>query len=348
MSFTRLDPSDFVVSADSVTAPAWSNNVPTLNAFFTASSTATGSYYVDAYNGEFTNISSSVQFSVAYGNIYGSGSAPLNSLVPGNSPTRITFGQFRNIIYGDAESPVNFGSGNTGSVDLIAIQVDRNRYKESLFPGTFNLKLSYKTNTAPIQLTDNSNDISTITYLDCGRAFDIISGSNGSAAASPLLSGAPSKGYTASGSYGLYLPDVGLILLNPRALYLNAAGGGIDLAFLTGSANSTVQASSYNNNAIFEAINSGSFFQLNSQETISSDYIFVRIKNQDYNYTTNPSFISGSGTLIYSNFINSPQTFPTSVGLYNDNNELLAVAKMSKPLTKDFTKEALIRVKLDF
>ena len=32
----------------------------------------------------------------------------------------------------------------------------------------------------------------------------------------------------------------------------------------------------------------------------------------------------------------------------NDNNELLAVAKLSKPLVKDFTKEALIRVKLDY
>jgi hypothetical protein len=38
----------------------------------------------------------------------------------------------------------------------------------------------------------------------------------------------------------------------------------------------------------------------------------------------------------------------TTVGLYNDTNELLAVAKLSKPLQKDFTKEALIRVKLDF
>ena len=33
---------------------------------------------------------------------------------------------------------------------------------------------------------------------------------------------------------------------------------------------------------------------------------------------------------------------------YIDANELLAVAKLSKPLNKDFTKEALIRVKLDF
>ena len=50
----------------------------------------------------------------------------------------------------------------------------------------------------------------------------------------------------------------------------------------------------------------------------------------------------------YSDFINNPQVYITTVGLYNDTNELLAVAKLSRPLLKDFTKEALIRVKLDF
>ncbi len=58
--------------------------------------------------------------------------------------------------------------------------------------------------------------------------------------------------------------------------------------------------------------------------------------------------ISGSGDFVYSNFVNSPQTYVTTIGLYNDNNELLAVAKTSKPLVKDFTKEALFRVKLDW
>lgn len=76
--------------------------------------------------------------------------------------------------------------------------------------------------------------------------------------------------------------------------------------------------------------------------------MFVRLPNADFNYTTNPSMISGSGEFVYSSLINNPQTYVTTVGMYNDNNELLAVAKMSKPLVKDFTKEALIRVKLDF
>ena len=347
MSFTRLDPTDFVVSSDSVTAPAWSNNVTALTTFFTASANSTGSYYIDVYNATPTATGSAVQFSIAYGRSDGSGSAPLNPLVLGNSPTRITFGQYRNLIYGDAESNVNFGGLNTASVDLIALQVDRNRYKESLFPGTFNITLSGSVaGTTPLKLTDNSNQVSTVTYVDGGRVFDIISGSNGLATTSNPLSGA-TKGYTASGSYGLYLPDIGLILLNPAALVLPPASGGLSLTL--DSTNNTVGASSTNHNNIYKAIYSGSYFALNSQETVSSDYVFVRIKNQDYNYTTNPSFISGStGTLIYSNFINSPQTFPTTVGLYNDNNELLAVAKLSQALTKDFTKEALIRVKLDW
>jgi hypothetical protein len=70
----------------------------------------------------------------------------------------------------------------------------------------------------------------------------------------------------------------------------------------------------------------------------------------EFNYSENPSFISGSttGTVIYSSFINNPQTYVTTVGLYNDSNELVAVAKLSRPLIKDFTKESLIRVKLDF
>lgn len=343
MSFTRLDPTDFVVSSDSVTAPAWSNNVTVLSSFYTASGVTTSSYYIDVYNAPITSTTSSIQFSIAIGNAVGSGSAPLNPLVVQNTPTRITFGQYRNLIYGDSESAINFGTGNTASVDLIAIPVDRNRYKESLFPGTWNMYLSGSQGL--VKLTDNSNDITTVTYVDGGRVYYIVSGSNGSAAQSPLISGASQRGFTPSGSYGLFLPDIGLFVLNPLALAMTGSSGGIGLSLSTAATNA---AASSNMTAIYNTFTKGANFQLNSQETISSDYVFVRVKNQDYNYTTNPSFITGSGTLIYSNFINSPQTFPTTVGLYNDNNELLAVAKMSKALTKDFTKEALIRVKLDW
>ena len=343
MSFTAIAPTDLVISSDSVTAPAWSTNIPTLSTFFTASN-ADKTYYLDVYNDSVGLTNSAIQFSIAYGNINGSGSAPLNSLIPGISPTRINFGQFRNIIFGDAETKFNFGTGNTGSLDMIAIQIDRNRYKESLFLGTFNLGLKVGSDT--LNLTNNSNDVSTVTFVDGGRVYNIVSGSNGSAQSSPLISGAPAKGYTPSGSYGLFLPDIGLIVLNPKALGCPVGQGGLAISL---SSTNTAAANISNLQTVYQAISASANFQLNSQETISSDYVFVRIPNAGYNYSTNPSFVSGSsGEMIYSNFINSPQTYVTTVGMYNNNNELLAVAKLSKPLVKDFTKEALVRVKLDW
>ena len=149
-----------------------------------------------------------------------------------------------------------------------------------------------------------------------------------------------------------------LILLNASALDVNGQASdvtGINLA-------TDSDADTYGNNPtrLYNAISSSfgtsttvgvrsNIFELNSQETISSDYVFIRARNNEFNYTENPSFISGStGEVIYSYFINNPQTFPTTVGLYNDNSDLLAVAKLSRPIQKDFTKEALVRVKLDF
>jgi hypothetical protein len=343
MSFTKLDSTDYVISADSVTAPAWSSNTPTLSTFFLQISGVSSSFYTDVYNATPSSINSAVQFSIAFGNAYGYGSAPLNSLVAANTPTRINYGQFRNLVYGDAESYFNFGTENASSKNIAAISIDRNRYKESLFPGTFNLHM--KSGSTTIKLTDDSLDSTVIAYLDCGRVFNIVSGSNGSGASTTKPTGALRNGYTISGSYGLFLPDIGTIILNTDALGLPTANGGLNIPWYSGSS----AARNLNNSIeVFNAISASANFQLNSQETISSNYIFVRIKNGEYNYTTNPSIITGSGDFIYSNFINSPQTYVTTVGMYNNNNELLAVAKLSKPLVKDFTKEALIRIKLDW
>jgi hypothetical protein len=87
---------------------------------------------------------------------------------------------------------------------------------------------------------------------------------------------------------------------------------------------------------------------VDSQEDISSHYYFVRVKNRDFNYTTNPSFIESDGTLKFDSMIDNPQVYITTIGLYNDNLDLIAVAKLSQPLPKNFTKEALIKVKLDY
>ena len=68
----------------------------------------------------------------------------------------------------------------------------------------------------------------------------------------------------------------------------------------------------------------------------------------EYNFTNNPTFVTGSGTLYNGSMVGDPKVYITTVGLYNDENELVATAKLSKPLQKSFSREATIRVKLDY
>ena len=334
MSFSSINSEDIQISTDSIVSPLWSNNQTVITSIYKES---TNDYpYLQVYSTDpLGDNTAEVQFSINYGNIMGSGSAPINPIIPNMTPTRISYGQIRTLINGDENTPINFGVGNSESEDLYVININRTRYKEKLFLSTFNLKLTGISGS--INLTNNSKDSSTINYCDAGRIFDIVSGSNGNS----ILGG----GITSSGSYGKFLPDVGLILLNPKALQLNFNDGGIDITI---DSNTNNVAKSNNLNTLFNSINTGAYFSLNSEETITSDYVFVRVKNSEFNYTTNPSIIDDAGEFYYDSFVNSPQTFITTVGLYNDNNELLAVAKLSKPLTKDFTKESLLRIKLDF
>ena len=334
MSFKRLDPEDFLISADSITAGAWSSNAPTLSDFYTSSAQGagiSGNYYLNVYQTGSGQSNAEVQFNISFGNALGSGSALFDSGIEGRSPTSTVFGQWQNIVLGDENSSFIFGDTTPVTQSIYALSVERSKYKGNIFPGTIDLSLSSGSET--LKLTDNSNDTATVTFNEAGRVFQMVSGSNGSA-----YSG---NGYTTnSGSYGLFLPDIGTIILNDSALRESfGVGGGIDLGTeLTTTAN--------NNGILFDRLSS---FTLNSQENITSDYVFIRARNSEFNYSKNPSFSSGStGEVTYTDFINSPQTFITTVGLYNDSNELLAVAKLSKPLKKDFTKEALIRVKLDF
>lgn len=338
MSFSNLSPEDIIVSSDSVVSTLWDNNQTILTTFY---SQYNNDNYLDVYYENPTNAYATPQFSLTYGHISGSGSAPINSIIPEYTPSRIIYGQIRTLINGTENTPINFGTGNTKSPDCYIININRAQYKEKLFLNTFNLKLT--SSTSSLYLTNDNLDSNTVNYCDAGRVFNIVSGSNGNAITTTNLNASP--GYTASGSYGKFLPDVGLILLNPRALALTPVSGGLDFV-----PPSTPNDTSFDSirNSLFNIIDDGGSFSLNSEETITSDYIFIRVKNSEFNYTSNPSIINDAGEFNSTTFINNPQTFPTTVGLYNDNNELLAVAKLSKPLKKDFNKELLIRVSLQF
>jgi hypothetical protein len=346
MAFKAFQPTDIVVSSDSITATLWSTNTPTLTTFFTSSTqvaSTAGNYYYNVFQTASTSTAAEVQFAIAYGNAAGSGSLNFNNLVDGRSPSSTIYGQYQDLVLGDENTDFIFGA--VTSSEFIAISFDRSRYKESLFLGSLALTLKGQAaSSGSITLTDNSKYVSSVVYTNGGtRVFQLISGSQGT-----VNTSVDPNGYSKTGSYGWFLPDIGTILLNPRALRAVPTEGGIGFLF-SGSAPATSAPITPPLQDIYTAISGGASFLINSQETITSDFIFIRPQSSEFNYSENPSFISGStGEVIYSDFINNPQTYITTVGLYNNNNELLAVAKLSRPLSKNFTSEALIRVKLDF
>jgi hypothetical protein len=348
MSFNRLDPSDFVISTDAISSTLWSTNAPALTAVFTSSAQIAGSsgdFYFNVFDAATTQ---SVQFAIAYGNADGSGSLAYNTAVNGYSPTSTIFGQWQDLVIGDENT--NFTFGAITSSEFFALTFERARYKDALFLGSLSLTLS--ASGGSVTLTDNSAYVTAVQFTEAGRLFQLITGSTGVISAGALNS----NGFSAnSGSYGWLLPDIGTILINPKALGAPAISGGIAFTF-SGSATSSAAPNISPNQSLFVSLSSSlanlgasADFSINAQETLTSDFIFVRPRSSEYNYSANPSFISGStGEVLYSSFINNPQTYITTIGLYNDTNQLLAVAKLSRPLPKDFTKEALIRVKLDF
>ena len=329
MSFSRYNSEDSVISAESVVRGLWTGDNYSLSFYYTASTYT--EYYLDVYQSPTSTTGSEVQFDIQYGNLNGSGSLPINASVAGSSPSRVVYGQYRNLVYGTETTNFSF-DGITTPNDIYVINISRNRYKQSIQPGSLNLTLGSGSN-GKIYLTDDSNTTSLTRFLGENRVYYIISGSNGNA-------------YTSTASttyYGIMLPDLGVIILNGTGSQSMSGSLG---KYIAAPNQGTTQV--YNHVNLYNSIVSGSTFQLQSNEVISSRYFFTRIKNSEFNYTGNPSIIDNSGNLLYTTLINNPQTYITTVGMYNDNNELLAVAKLSKPLVKDFTKEALIRIKLDY
>jgi hypothetical protein len=142
---------------------------------------------------------------------------------------------------------------------------------------------------------------------------------------------------------------MGIILLNPIAL-----AGGVDAKLAPASSSIANVYHQANGNtsgsvALLMAISGGMDFQVRRTENVSTSHYFVRANNREFNFSNNPTFVTGStGQFVQSLFEKDPHVYITTVGLYDDSNELLAVAKTSKPIEKSFDKEVAIKVKLDF
>ena len=341
--FTELDTEADVRTniLSTISSPVWSGGSATLTSFYSSSvqSASSGDYYYDVYDKATADATRQIQFAVAYGHFAGSGSLSTSA---GNNPSKAIYRQFRNICLQNStsENKFNFNADGAGTDysawDIFAINVNRARYREKLDPGNWELRLTNGVNT--LKLIDDSGATANSSVNASKRVFNIVSGSieNG---VSTIKTTAIAQSAT-NGSFGYFYPELGVIVLNAYALNQSSLAITVDRT-----------ANSLENNAgqLYAAVKTGAYFQARREEQIKSSHYFCRVRSDEYNWSQNPTYYTGSNAEIRnSTFIQDPKAYITTVGLYNESNELLAVAKLSQPLLKSRDREAVIKVRLDF
>ena len=360
-TYNNFDPLDDVLAnnVETVTAGLFSGNTGSLMTFHVDSSaTAQQNTYFRTISQKASNDPLSVsQLSIAYGNINGSGSKDLTGNLNNDTPSRAIYKQYGQLLLQPLDKKFTINGIDTD--DIYVLNFNRARFKEKIDPGNIEINLAQLSGSFQ---NNNSNTGSNVKIAGTNRVISLIDDSS----LSPASIGESGRVYNiVSGTiddgtvffpnaanlqhYGLLYPEAGIAVLDGKALNASASFGTVSGSGVQGD-NAMKLFAAMSASAVIGA-NPGRNYglQARSSEQVKSTYYFVRVKNGDYNYSNNPSFVSGSnGDLAFTTFINNPQTFITTVGMYNDSSELLAVAKLSKPILKSFTREVLVKVKLDF
>jgi len=352
MAFQDLTAADQVTTQITTTTGFFDGGAGTLagSSLSTSSlsSTQKNYYYNLQYN-------SKDHFSVSYGHIGGSGSAEQSATVRGT--TQAIYKQFYNFTEAEADRlrdgigwRMVDGTNSTNEVtqsDCYFIVAERLQMKDRLNPGTWTMKLSGSTTAGvadQIYLTDDSKTQNPL-FAPFGERYSIVSGSAGSVAVA-----------AATKTYGFFYPDAGLFVLSGNALSSSLPGdaeyitsGSTHLGGGTGLApDVTVTDSTDNAWKIARAMELGSMTLRSEEQQYIYDY-FCRATVQKFNSTNNITFWSGSQYKIrHSDMVSNPQTFISEVGLYDEQNSLIAVGRLSSALNKNFSSEAIVKVRLTY
>ena len=350
---------------------------------FTASlSDSNDKYYVNLTNGHPESSSIEPQFSVTFGHVGGPGADIEGGNVVG--PTETIYKQWANLLLGPNEitggfrisggetsKPTNnFNSVGTRDDYVYILVGKRSRFKDRINPGNWTIALSGSTSqslgeggvgSSLITLTDDSKTASA-TATVVGNRYNIVLGTNG------VVSSAAS-----ARTLGWFYPEMGAMVFS--GVELSASIGGMEAGeSLTASfdggtykISSTTSKESFsasmgfspNLNDAGNAMNhlrfanclqpDGAYMKFRSEEDQNSVSYFCRIVAPEMNFSNNPTFVSGTlNEIRNTDMWGNPTVYITGVNLYSGDGELVATAKLSTPLKKNFGSEATIKVKLTY
>jgi hypothetical protein len=358
----HLDPTegmDKISETTKVTTPYFSDGTTELLGakIVTSSLTATNEkYYFGVSN---SSTVTTEEFNITFGSTNGYGANVESNT---KSETEAIYKQYASLLLAPTEVTGGFFISSPGSTSAIASGKDsevfvltsrRTNMKDRLNKGNWTIVLSGSVSGAPggapgtsgLSLTDDStNDSPTAT--PAGDRYNIVSGALGTVAVESTVT-----------NYGFFYPDVGIMVFSQQELSASMPGAhaAIAQAITHGTASTAGFGFTGATNAdqsqalrFVNALHSGSLSFRDEEDQVSAQY-FCRIKAAHCNFSNNPTFVSGSqNKLRHSKMRDNPQTFISSVQLYNDSGHMVAVGNLSTPLKKNFQSEATIKVKLTY
>lgn len=305
-------------------------------------------------------------FAVTYGHWQGSGSLA-SGYEASDSPSKAIYSQYRLLsLDGDQKQFVSYTNGTASySNDVYVINFYSDGLSDKLDIGNFEINLaelngtSYANNVYTgsnvavsssqkiLRLIDNSNEVDNPETCadDPFYTYDIVSGSLNDGT---HISGTGSINLNnkLATTYGQVYPNLGFIVLDASKLnnYLN-------FNTVTGS-----NINGDNSYKFFTAVSGANNFnhpmKARNVKQKTTNHYFVRVKSNDANYSNNPTYVKDTqderGRIKNHCFYNDPMTYITTVGLYNNDRELLAIAKLSKPIKKTRANDILIKIRLNW
>jgi len=168
----------------------------------------------------------------------------------------------------------------------------------------------------------------------------------------------PASDVSNSNAVGLVFYQAGIAVLTSSIIRAEfstpATREGLDTTTLSGTLNEAgYGVSRYQTGSTIDNIASGlrhciNDIDFNNTIELNSSIYFCRVNHNEFNYSSNPTYVTGSKLRVKNNITDLPLSYITTVGLYSPDNELLAVAKLSEPIRKDPNTELTLRVRLDY
>ena len=366
---------DTITDTAKVTTGYFSNGSGKLlgSSIYTSSLTdANENYYIGITGDNPASVTSPVtQFTVAYGHYAGSGSNTDADDIKG--ATQAIYNQWATTLLGENEVTGGFKISANGSYlanatvgagtrdeDVYVLVGRRSLFKERINKGNSTLAFSGSAvagggTTKLLELTDDSKTATPVSTV-AGPRHAIISGTDGTAA----------TGHdAATRTFGFFWPDAGVMVFSQRELSAsicgktnctssvateNAGGDSVFNGFAPSLHNDANQKNALKFvNCLKAGASSDTYVQMRSEEDQTSVAYFCRATAGQFNFSNNPTFVSGSSnSLRHTDMFGNPVTYITGVGLYNTSGQLVAIAKLSTPLKKNFSSEATIKVKLTY